>query len=92
MLHMSQAFNCINKNKLIEDLWNTLEAYELHITSKLVNISLCQRCENTISEVFETDTRTPQRDCANALEFTYYLAITPDFVKSNQPLDHSCIE
>ena len=92
MLNMSKAYNRISRNKLIEDLQNTMEADQLHIIYKLLNVSLCATCENTLSEVFETGTGAPQRDCASALDFTYYLAKSLDPVKSNQPLDHSCVE
>ena len=40
MLDKSKAFDCINRNKPIEDLQNTIEADELHIISKLLNVSL----------------------------------------------------
>ena len=80
---MSKAFDCINRNKLIEDLRNTIEAGELHIISTLINVSLSVRCENALGEVFESDTEAPHRDCANALEFTYYFAKTLNPVKSN---------
>ena len=76
MLDMSKTFDCINRNKLIEDLQNTIEADELHIISTLVNVSLSVRCGNALSEVFETDTGAPQGDRASAIEFTYFLAKT----------------
>ena len=34
------------------------------------------RYENSLSEIFETNTGSPQGDCPSALEFTYYLAKT----------------
>ena len=89
---MGKAFDCIKTNKLIENLRSTIEADQLHIISKLLNVSLSVRCENSLSEVFETNTGTPQGDCASALEFTYYLAKTLDPIKSNQLLDHSYVE
>ena len=48
-LDKSTAFDCINRNKLIEDLRNTIEADELRIISKLLNVSLSIRCENALS-------------------------------------------
>ena len=57
---MSKAFDSINRNQLIEDLRNTIETNELHIISILLKVSLSVRCENTLSEVFETDTGAPQ--------------------------------
>ena len=64
---MSKAFNSINRNQLIEDLRSTIETDELHIISTFLNVSLSVRCENTLSEVFETNTGAPQGDCASAL-------------------------
>ena len=92
MLDMSKAFDSINRNQLIEDLRNTIETDELHIISTLLNVSLSVRCENTLSEVFETDTGAPQGDCASALQFTYHLAKTLEPARSNQLADHSYAE
>ena len=72
MLAMSKGFDSINRNQLIEDLHNTIETNELHIISTILKVSLSLRCENTLSKVFQTDTGSPQRDCASALQFTYY--------------------
>ena len=85
---MSKAFDSINRNQLTEDLRNAIETDELHITFTFLNVSLSVRCENTRSEVFETDTGAPQGDCASALQFTYYLAKTPGPSRSNQLADH----
>ena len=71
---------------------NTIEANELHIISKLLNVSPSARCENALNEVFKTDTGAPQGDCASTHEFTYYLTKALDPVKFNQPLDHSYVE
>ena len=89
MLDMSKAFDCINRNKLIEALRNNIEADEQRIISTLLNFSLSVGCENALSESFETDTGAPQGDCASALDLTYYLAKTLDRAKCIQPLDHS---
>ena len=88
MLDMSKAFYSINRNQLLEDLRNTIETDELHIISTLLSVSLSIRCENTLSNVFETDTGAPQGDCASALQFTYYLAKTLEPTRSNQLADH----
>ena len=80
MLDMSKA---TNRNKLVENLRNTIQADELHIISTLANVSLSVRCEHPLNEVFETDTGAPQGDRASALEFTYFLAKTLDPVKSS---------
>lgn len=92
MLDMSKAFDCINRNKLIEDLRNNIEADEQHIIFTLLNISLSVGCENALSEVFDTDTGAPQGDSESALDLTYYLAKTLDRVKCIQPLDHLYVE
>ena len=89
MLDMSKAFDSINRNQLNKDLRNTAETDELHIISTLLNVSLSVRCENTLSEVFETDTGAPQGDCTSALQFTYYLAKMLEPAKPNQLTDHS---
>ena len=59
MLGTRKRFDSINRNQLIEDLRNTIETYELHIISSLLNVSPSVRCENTLSKVFETDTGGP---------------------------------
>ena len=89
MLDMSKAFDSINRNQLNKDLRNTAETDELHIISTLLNVSLSVRCENTLCEVFETDTGAPQGDCTSALRFTYYLAKMLEPAKPNQLTDHS---
>ena len=76
MLDMSKAFDCMNRNKRIEDLQNNIEADEIYVISKLLNVSLSVRCEDAPSEVFKTDTGASQGDCSSALEFTCYLAKT----------------
>ena len=92
MLDVSKAFDSINRNQLIEDLRNTIETDELHIISTLLNVSLSVRCENTLSEVFETDTCAPQGDCPSALQLTYYLAKMLEPATSNQLADHPYAE
>ena len=88
MLDMNKAFDSINRDQFIEDLRNTIETNEVHIISTLLNVSLSVRCENTLSKVFETDAGAPQRDCASALQFTYYLAKTLESARSDQLADH----
>ena len=89
---MSKAFDWINRNKPIEDLRNTIKADELHIISKLLNVSFSMTCENALSEVFKTDTGAPQRDFTSTPEFTYYLTKTLDPAKSNYLLNYSYVE
>ena len=92
MLELSNTFDIINGNQLIEHLQNTIETNELHIISTLLNASLSVRCENTLSRVFETDTVAPKRDCPIALQFTYYLDKTLEPARSNQLVDHRYVE
>ena len=91
-LDMSKAFNSINRNQLIEDLRNTIETNELHIIFTLLNVSLSVRCENTLSKIFKNDTGAPQRDCASALQLTYYLVKTLESARSNQLVDHPYVQ
>ena len=49
MLGMSKTLDCINRNKQVEDLGNTMVADKLNIISKLLNVSLSVRCENVLS-------------------------------------------
>ena len=74
LLDMSKAFDTIRRKTLIEFLRNTINADELHIIKKMLEVSLSVRCGNTIGEIFVTDTGAPQGDCASANEFTFYLA------------------
>ena len=92
MLGISKAFNSINRNQLIEGLQDIIETDELHIISTLLNVSLSVRCENTLSEVFETDTGALQGDCVSALQFTHYLAKTLELARSSQQTDHPYAE
>ena len=92
MLEMSKAFDSINRNQLIEDLRSTIQTNELHIISTLLNVSLSVRCENTLSEVFETDTGALQGDCVSALQFTHYLTKTLELARSSQQTDHPYAE
>ena len=74
LLYMSKAFDTIKRKDLIEHLQHTIEADELHIMKKMLEVSLVVRCGDSISEPFHTDTGAPQGDCASANSFTYYLA------------------
>ena len=89
---MSKAFHSINRNQFIKDSRNAIEIDELHIISTLLNVSLSMRCENTLSEIFETDTGAPQGDYVSAVQFTYYLAKTLEPARSNQLADHPYAE
>ena len=92
ILDMSKAFDSINRNQLIQDLCNTIEIDELHIIFTLLNISISVRCENNLSEVFETSTGAREGDCVSAPQFIYYLAKRLEPPKFNQPADHPYAE
>jgi len=64
---MSQAFDSLNQNKLLNDLGNTITPDELHIGSKLLQVSLSVKVDNVLSQEFQTDTGAPQY-LAKALE------------------------
>ena len=71
---MSKAFDGIKRRDLIEHLQHTIAIDELNIMEKMLEVSFSIRCGDSISEPFHTDTGTPQKDCASANSFTYYLA------------------
>ena len=89
LLDMSKAFDSIKRKVIIEYLQNTIEADELFIMKKMLEVSLAVKCGDTISETFNTDTGAPQGDCASANIFTYYLAKSLGEKPSDQGLhDH----
>ena len=73
---MSKAFDSIKRKDLIEHLQHIIAADELHLKKKMLEVPLVVRCGDSISESFRTDTGLPQRHCANANSFTYFLAKT----------------
>ena len=74
LLDMSQAFDSIQRNTLIEDLKNVLNQDELHLIRILLDVKIAVKCGNCKSRLFSTDRGAPQGDCASASEFTFYLA------------------
>ena len=96
LLDMSKAFDSIKRKDLIEHLQHTIEADELHIMKKMLEVSLVVGCADSISEPFHTDTGVPQGDCASANSFTYYLAKslevqTPDAIIHDHHYHHQSI-
>ena len=73
LLDMSKAFDNVNRRILMDDLQQTINADELHLVNTLLKVNLEVRCGNNMSQSFDTDTGTPQGDCASANEFTYFL-------------------
>ena len=71
LLDMSKAFDNVNRRILMDDLQQTINADELHIVNTLLKVNLTVRCGNNTSQSFDTDTGTPQGDCASANEFIY---------------------
>ena len=84
---MSKAFDSIKRKDLIEHLQHIIAADELHITKKMLEVSLVVWCGDSISESLHTDTGAPQRHCASANSFTYYLAKSLE-VKSPDAIIH----
>ena len=96
LLDMSKAFGSIKRKDLIEHLQHTIPADEVHIMEKMLEVSFVIRCGDSISETFHTDTGAPQRDCASANSFTYYLAKslelrTPDAIIYDHHYHHQSI-
>lgn len=87
LMDMSKAFDCINRNKLLEDLGTILEHDELFLVKTLLETELSARCGKFYSPYFETDTGAPQGDCMSATEFTYYLAKTLEFTLRSDELE-----
>ena len=63
---------------------------------KMLEVSLVVQCRDSISEPFNTDTGAPQRDCASANGFIYYLiksleVQTPDSIIHDHHYHHQSI-
>ena len=82
---MSKAFDSVNRVMLIEDLSKILEPDEVHMIKRLLDVRLAVKCEDELSDFFETDTGVPQGDGFSANQFTFYLA---NALKEN-PSDHT---
>ena len=75
LLDTSKAFDTVDRKKLFEELEDILDAYELHLLSKITNqpelkVKVC----NTVGETFTTNTGIMQEDCLSAVLFILYLA------------------
>lgn len=67
MLDMSKAFDSMDRQTLINELRNIIDADELHILASLLNVTLSVKCGETLSEEFHTGT-------TRRLWFTFYFA------------------
>ena len=76
MLDMSKAFDTVNRQMLLDDLSTTINSDELHMISVMLQTKLRIQCDNSLSDIFDTNTGVPQGDGLSANEFTYYLAKT----------------
>ena len=74
LLDMSKAFDTIQRKELINNLQQTINADEIYLIKKMLEVSLQVRCGDSLSDTFQTDTGTPQGDSASANIFTYCLA------------------
>ena len=88
---MSKIFDSLNRNNLLNYLRNTTSSDELHIVSKLFQVSLSVKIDKTLIQEFQTDTGAPQGDYVSVNQFTYYLAKALEPVNNkNQSPDHPC--
>ena len=61
---------------------------KLHLMKTLLDVNLSVKCDCNTSEYFNTDTGEPKDDCANANEFTHYLAKSLASIRACTPTDH----
>ena len=99
MVDMSKAFDSINCKELLNDFQKIINIDELHIIQLMLNVNLQVKIKNERSEIFQTDTGTPQGDAKSAIEFILYFANTiteitnetttnkeHDYIKSYKPI------
>ena len=96
LLGMSKAFDSIKRKDLTEHFQHTIAADEIHVTKKMLEVSLVVLIGDSISEQFHTDSGAPRGDCARANSFTYYLAKslevqTPDAIIHDHHYHHQSI-
>ena len=80
---MSEAFDIIQRNVLIEDLKNILSQDKLHLIRILFYMKITAKCVNCKSRFFSMDTGAPQGDCASASEFNFYPAKSLEMTVAN---------
>ena len=75
LIHISKAFDTVDRNKLFEQLENILSEDELHILSILTNEpKITVKVGNTLGDQFITSIGIMQGDCLSAVLFIFYLA------------------
>ncbi len=92
LLDMSKAFDCVNRDILLQDLKKLLNEDELHIFKILIEDVILQvKYEKTLGQEFKTTKGIPQGDCLSPILFTMYLAKGMN-IESNIPIknDHTC--
>ena len=75
MLHMSKAFDTIQRGCLFDDLKQILNPDELCLIHLLLdNVEIAVKLENELGELFKSLIGSPQGDATSALFFIIYLA------------------
>jgi Reverse transcriptase (RNA-dependent DNA polymerase) len=94
-IDLSKAFDCLNRNKLLE----ILEAYELAtedelrmITFLLSETTLCVKVNNEIGPDFKTSIGTPQGDALSPILFIVYLEHILREHRNNHPQENQEFE
>lgn len=87
LMDMSKAYDCINRNQLLEDLGIILHEDELFFVKVLLDTELSARCGKFKSSNFKTDTGAPQGDCLSATEFTFCFAKTLEPLHTNRAVN-----
>ena len=77
LLDMSKAFDTVNRNLLLKDLSEVLEADELHLMSILIeDVTIQVKVGKELGEEFITEEGVCQGDVLSAIFFIFYLSIS----------------
>ena len=75
IMDMSEAFDRVERGKLIEDLRTILQDDELHLVKIVMeDMKLAVRVGNTTGNQFPTNIGVPQGDCLSPILFTLHQA------------------